>query len=192
VAIILAGCTCFTGSRVPRKRLSITVSTARKIVSASIAEQRRIAKRKELAALYANDISLNQWDNIHRAKSLVFVKHRVKRHTGRLENYQFDKALARELLGDNLELGLRWQGRWSALAREVGPVRKNGEIVKNAGQVTEAYHLVTLHVQECVSRLSQCYLTASTYSTSSTQQTAVKNCHSAPHSVSSAGFDRLG
>lgn len=90
--------------------------------------------KNHTTALYSSNISMNQYAKLRMRQNTEYKKHPVKKHTGKLASYIFDRDVAENYLESisegSMDLGERMIGKWADMARKTNLTgTKNGEQV---------------------------------------------------------------
>jgi uncharacterized membrane protein YebE (DUF533 family) len=111
--------------------------TEKAVTKKIVKKQRDESLAKDLNAVYANDVSLRQWDKIRRCQFGSYEPSEKKSHIGNLSGYTLDTDKALSILGSNKDLGNKMTGKWTQMAKDVGLKTLAGKVYNefNSGQV---------------------------------------------------------
>ena len=112
------------------KAPSTTISTQQKqsINRDFLKKMRDEAVEPHTTAIYASNISLNEYRKLRIRQHCEYRQNKPKKHVGRIGSYNFDRRIATQYLydisGGSLNLEQKMVGKWAAMARRAALTNK--------------------------------------------------------------------
>lgn len=99
----------------------------RKIISCQMRKFRAERKTSELNALFTTNTSRRDFDKHRRIQYGEYRPTRVRKHISPLHKYTLNANRAKDILGEDLDIGRSMAGKWAGMAREVHLRNRDGK-----------------------------------------------------------------